>query len=45
MVSKLFEGSPREAIAFMLREESLDPGELDEIRRLIDAFDEEEETT
>lgn len=42
MMSKLFENSPREAIAFMLEEETLEPGELDEIRRLIDTYDEKE---
>jgi predicted transcriptional regulator len=45
MVGKLFAGSPREAIAFLLEDETLDPGELDEIRKMIDAYDDAEEDT
>ena len=36
LLSSLFEGSPREAIAFLLEEEKIDQSELAEIRRLID---------
>lgn len=43
MLRNLFEDSPREAIAFLLKEQSLDPDELQEIRKMIDAFDEKEE--
>ncbi len=39
MLSKLFGNSPREAIEFLLKEETLDNAELEEIRRMIDAHD------
>jgi predicted transcriptional regulator len=42
MLRNLFEDSPREAIAFLLKEESLDADELNEIRKMIDAYDEED---
>jgi predicted transcriptional regulator len=43
MLSNLFGDSPREAIAFLLEEESIDAEQLDEIRRMIDEYDASEE--
>lgn len=43
MLGDLFSGSPREAIAFLLKEEFLEPGELEEIRKMIDEYDDSEE--
>jgi BlaI family transcriptional regulator, penicillinase repressor len=37
LVSSLFGGSPRQAIAFLLKDERFDEAELKEIRRLLDA--------
>jgi len=42
MLQSLFENSPREAIAFLLEEQTLDPDELRDIRRMIDTYDDEE---
>lgn len=38
LLSNMFGDSPREAIAFLLEEEKIDAGELDEIRKLLDEF-------
>jgi predicted transcriptional regulator len=38
LLSNMFSDSPREAIAFLLEEENIDAGELDEIRKLLDGF-------
>ena len=38
LLSNMFGDSPREAIAFLLEEENIDAGELDEIRKLLDEF-------
>jgi BlaI family penicillinase repressor len=45
MLSNLFDDSPREAIAFLLEGESLEPGELEEIRRLIDEYEDARESS
>ena len=37
LLSNMFGGSPRQAIQFLLEEESMDERELDEIRRLIES--------
>lgn len=36
VVSGLFEGSPRQAIAYLLRDEEIDETDLEEIRRMLD---------
>jgi BlaI family transcriptional regulator, penicillinase repressor len=36
LLSYLFGGSPRQAIAYLLKQENIDQADLDEIRRLID---------
>ena len=36
VVSGLFGGSPQNAIAYLLKDEQLDEGDLDEIRRMLD---------
>jgi predicted transcriptional regulator len=38
LLANMFSDSPREAIAFLLEEENIDAGELDEIRKLIEGF-------
>ena len=42
MLSSLFGGSTREAIAFLMKEENIDPSELEEIRRMIDEYEEDD---
>jgi BlaI family penicillinase repressor len=36
LVSGLFSGSPRQAIAHLLKDEGIDDGDLDEIRKMLD---------
>ena len=36
LVSGLFSGSPQQAIAYLLKEERIDGGDLDEIRKMLD---------
>ena len=36
MLSSLFDGSPREAISFLIKEENIDQTDLDELRSLLD---------
>jgi predicted transcriptional regulator len=36
LVSGLFSGSPRQAIAYLLKEQGIENGDLDEIRKMLD---------
>jgi predicted transcriptional regulator len=36
LVSGLFSGSPRQAIAYLLKDKRIDEGDLDDIRRMLD---------
>lgn len=38
LVSGLFGGSPHQAIAYLLKDESIDPDELEEIREMIEDY-------
>jgi len=42
LIGKLFSGSPRKAIAHLLDDESIDAGELAEIRKMLDRHDSED---